>query len=363
MSKLLRATAEASPNIAIIKYWGKRDEKLILPMNESISVTLDEQLKTKSTVMFSEKFKEDEVYLGYGIKRLKHNEEIKRLKTREDLEKIIPQLEVIRELAKTDLKAKVVSISFAPVAGGLAGSAAGLCATALAATHALGLKLSKRELSIICRRGSGSACRSVYGGFVEWQKGAKKDGSDSFAVQLKDEKFWPEFRIVIGIIEEKEKKIKSRAGMKQTVLTSSLYKKRLKDLPRLIEETKRAIFKKDHQKLFEIAMRESDSLHSVMLDTWPPIIYLNDTSKKVIDSILDYNKISIKAGYTFDAGSNPIVFTLKRYENDIEKILRQCGIKKIIVSKVGLGPKVSKTGHLIDKYGQLLIQFFELRNS
>lgn len=354
MPKLLRAAAEASPNIAIIKYWGKRDEGLILPMNESISVTLDEQLKTKSTVMFSEKFKEDEVYLGYGIKRLKHNKEIKRLRTKEELEKIIPQLNIVRKIAGIDLRAKVVSVSFAPVAGGLAGSSAGLCATALAATLALGLKLTKKELSIICRRGSGSACRSVYGGFVEWLNGNRKDGSDSFAVQLKDENFWPDFRIVVGISEEKEKKIKSRAGMKQTVLTSSLYKKRTQDLPKLIKKTKEAILKKDHQKLFEIAMRESDNLHSVMLDTWPPIIYLNDTSKKVIDSILNYNKNGIKAGYTFDAGPNPVVFTLQKYARDIKKILRQCGIKKVIVSRVGLGPKILETGHLIGKRGKLL---------
>lgn len=348
MVKVLRATAEATPNIAIIKYWGKRNEKLILPIAGSVSVTLDEKLKTRTTVMFSEKFKEDEVYLGYGKK-------LKKLKTAEELEKIIPQLNVVRELTKTDLRAKIVSVSFVPVAAGLAGSSAGLCAAALAATSALSLKLNKKELSIISRRGSGSACRSIHGGFVEWQRGEKEDGSDSFAEQIKDEKFWPEFKIIIGLIEEKEKKIKSRAGMRQTVGTSLLYQKRIENLPKLIEETKAAILEKDHQKLFQIAMREANNLHAVMLDTWPPIIYLNDLSKKVIEAILDFNKKELKAGYTFDAGPNPIIFTLQKFAPQIKKILQNLKIKKIIVSKVGSDPKILKKGHLINKRGGVII--------
>ena len=339
-----RATAEASPNIAIIKYWGKRNEKLILPVTESLSVTLDEKLKTRTTVMFSEKFKEDEVYLGYGKK-------LKKLKTAEELEKIIPQLNVVRELAKTDLRAKVVSVSSVPVAAGLAGSSAGLSATALAASLALDLKLDKKELSILSRRGSGSACRSLFGGFVRWQKGEKEDGSDSFAYQIKDEKFWPEFRIIIGLIEEKEKKIKSRAGMRQTAATSLLYQKRIENLPKLIEETNGAILKKDHQKLFEIAMREANNLHAVMLDTWPPIIYLNDLSKKVIEAILDFNKEQVKAGYTFDAGPNPIIFTLQEFVPKIKKILQSLKIKKIIVSKIGPDPRFVQKEHLISEKG------------
>jgi len=348
--KILRGTAQANPNIAIVKYWGKRDEKLILPFNSSISVTLDEKLKTISTVAFSEKFKEDEVYIIY-------KGTLKKLETKEELEKILPQLEVIRKIAKTNLRAKVVSKSFLPIATGLASSSAALCATALAAASALKLKLNKKELSILSRLGSGSACRSMFGGFVLWEKGTNEDGSDSFAYQFKNENFWKDFRILICIIEEREKKIKSRKGMQQTVATSVLFRKRIEMLPYIIEKTKKAILEKDHRTLFEIAMKESNNLHAVLLDTWPPIIYLKDLSKNVIEEILKFNQDGIKAAYTFDAGPNPVIFTLKKYVPPLKLILKKLKIKNIIVSKVGGGAKVLKDCHLIDKEGRIILNF------
>ncbi len=341
--KIVRATAEATPNIAIIKYWGKRDEKLILPQESSISVTLN-QLKTRTTAAFSEKFKEDEIWINN-----------KKLTTPDELEKALPQLNVIREIAKIDMKAKIISYSIAPVAGGLAGSAAGLCALAAAATKALNMKIDSRQLSILCRRGSGSACRSVYGGFVEWLKGERQDGSDSYAVQIADENYWPEFRIVIGIAQSKEKKVKSRAGMKQTVATSILYPSRLNYLPKILEETKKAILGKNLENLCEIAMHESNNMHSVMLDTWPPIMYLNDVSKEVIYAIHEFNQNGIKAGYSFDAGPNPTIFTTEKYEKQIEKILKDCGIENTLISYVGSGPKIieHEKEQLIDENGEI----------
>ncbi|VVB59999.1 Diphosphomevalonate decarboxylase [uncultured archaeon] len=350
MPKILRATAEANPNIAIIKYWGKRDEKLILPMQGSNSVTLDEQLKTRTTVMFSDKFRQDEIWINN-----------KQLTTPEELEKVMPQLNIIREMAKIRLKAKVVSYSVTPVAGGLAGSAAGLAAVAYAATNALGMNLSISELSVLCRLGSGSACRSVYGGFAEWKRGEKADGSDSFAVQIADEKHWPDFRIVVGVAESGEKKVKSRAGMKHTVANSILYSKRLEYLPKVLKESKDAILKKDASRLFEIAMRDSNDMHATMHDTWPPIMYLNDASKEVIYAIHELNQNGIKAGYSFDAGPNPTIFTLDKHVAEVKKILENAGIKKMFVSNVGSGPKILKDEieHLIDENGNIRKHSFD----
>jgi len=328
----MKATAIATPNIALVKYWGKRDEKLILPMEGSIAVTMDEQLATKTTVMFSKEFKQDEIWIN-DIKMTKPD----------GLEKPIPQLNLIREMAEVNLRAKVVSSSTVPFAGGLAGSSAGLCALALAATTALGLKLDKKELSIVCRRGSGSACRSVYGGFVEWKRGEKPDGSDSHAVRIADENHWPELRNVIVLIEKKEKKIKSRAGMKQTVATSNLYKKRVQDLPKTLDTVRNAILQKDLPTLLEAIMRESNNMHATMLDTWPPILYLNDISKEVIYSIHEFNEGEIKAGYTFDAGPNPNIFTVERHVPEIKKILQEIGdVKEILVCKPGGKPRIVK---------------------
>ncbi len=341
--KILRASAEATPNIAIIKYWGKRDEKLILPKEASISVTLN-QLKTRTTVVFSKNFKEDEIWINN-----------KKLTTPEELEKALPQLNFIREVAKTDIKAKIVSYNIVPTAAGLASSGSGLCALAVAATKALNIDVDIKQLSIICRRGSGTACRSVYGGFVEWLKGEKQDGSDSFAVQIADERHWSEFRIVIGIVEAKEKKVKSRAGMKQTAATSILYPSRLNYLPKTLEETKRAILERKLEQLCEIAMRDSNNMHSVMLDTWPPIMYLNDISKKVIYAIYEFNQNGIKAGYSFDAGPNPTIFTTDKYAKQVDNILKDCGIKETLISKVGTGPKIieQENEHLVDENGKI----------
>ena len=328
----MKATAIATPNIALVKYWGKRDEKLILPMEGSIAVTMDEQLATKTTIMFSKELKEDEIWID-GRKMTKPDE----------LEKPIPQLDFIREMARVNLKTKVVSSCTVPFAGGLAGSSAGLCALALAATAALGLKLNNKELSIVCRRGSGSACRSVYGGFVEWKKGIKPNGSDSYAVQIADENHWPELRSLIVLTEIKEKKVKSRAGMKQTVATSSLYKKRIQDLPKVLNTVRNAILKKDLPTLLEAVMRESNNMHATMLDTWPPILYLNDISKEVIYAIHEFNEDGIKAGYSFDAGPNPIVFTIEKHVSEIKKMLQGIeGIKEMFVCKPGSGPRIVK---------------------
>lgn len=324
----MKATAITSSNIALIKYWGKRDEKLILPMESSISLTLDEQFATKCTVEFSEKFKEDELWING-----------KNYSKPEEMEKGKPQLDFLRKMSGINFKAKIVAETVVPVAGGLAGSASGLCSEGLAGAAALNLKVDKNLLSTICRIGSGSACRSVYGGFVEWKKGSEPDGSDSVAVQIADENYWPEFRCIVAIIEKREKKVKSRAGMKQTVATSILYPRRIDYLPSALEKVRKAIMKRDLPTLLEVAMRDSNNMHAVMLDTWPPIFYLNDISKQVIYSIHEFNESEIKAGYSFDAGPNPCVFTVEKHVNEIKNLLKEIdGIKDIIVCKPGKGP-------------------------
>ncbi len=346
------ATAEATANIALVKYWGKRDERLVLPKEGSVSVTMDEQLKTRTTVMFSEKFKEDELILNG--KKLEGN----------DVKERLQQLDVIRKRAGINMKAKIVSLNCFPTSAGFASSSAGLAALAIAAATALNLNLDSKELSILARLGSGSACRSVLGGFVEWKKGSKDDGSDSYAVQFASHLHWPEFRNVIAVTETEKKKISSRAGMKQTVETSILYNARLAYLPKLIEDVKKAILEKDLQNLLQMVMRESNNLHAVMLDTWPPIIYLNDTSKEIIYAIHEYNNNckEIRAGYTFDAGPNAHIFTVEKYVPEIVSVLSHIeGVKKIIVCKVGEGPKIlnDEKDHLIDENGNVKNYYYD----
>lgn len=321
------ATAQANANIALIKYWGKRDEKLILPTNSSLSFTMDEQLSTKTTVEFLKELETDEVYIN-------------KIKSKEKEEKRVKEfLDLIRKKAKNNIYARVVSQNTFPKAAGLASSASAFAALAGAAAKAIGLNLSLSEISVLARQGSGSAIRSVYGGAVRWEIGKKKDGTDSIAVQIAKKEHWPEIRNIIGMTSKKEKKISSRTGMAETIKTSSLYEARIKHVHKRLEIAEQAILKKDFHTLAEIIMKESSNLHAVMLDTFPPIMYLDDISKTVISCIFELNekKQENVAAYTFDAGSNPHIYTTEKYENEIRDLLKSIGINEIINCKVGDG--------------------------
>jgi len=347
------STFETTANIALVKYWGKRNEKLVLPQEGSVSVTMDETLKTRTTVLFSEKLKEDELWLNGKKVNLDNSEAKERLRI----------LDLIRKKAGIKEKAKIASLNCFPTETGFASSAAGLAALTLASVKASGLRLSLKEISILARLGSGSACRSIFGGFVEWKRGKKKDGSDSFAFQFAPPSHWPELRNLITIVSYEKKRISSRVGMRATVKTSILYPARLKYLPSLIKKVKKAILNRNFHLLAELVMRESNNLHAVMLDTWPPLFYLNDISKEIIFTILDLNQKEGKniAFYTFDAGANAHVFTLKKYEKKVKKALFKIrGIKKILVAKVGQGPVEIKNEKefLIDPQTERVKKYF-----
>ncbi len=338
-----RATVEATPNIAFVKYWGKRDEKLFLPMNASVSATMDYTLTTRTSVVFGN-LKQDQAWLDG-----KRADET-------TLKTIQHVLDLVRAKAGTKQKAHVASINEFPTAAGFASSASGMAALTSAACAALGLDLSAEEQSVIARQGSGSATRSLMGGFVEWTHGSKADGSDSCANQWFDENHWPELRNVIAITQPEKKKVSSRSGMKQTVQTSPLYAQRLKTVPQTMEKVRSAIAQRDGPKLYEAIMRESANMHAVMLDTWPPITYLNDISKRIMHEIIAYNQTQSEwsAGYTFDAGPNAHVFCQKKDAPAVQKLLSGIdGVQKVITAGIGSGPRKSAK-HLLGEDGEPL---------
>ncbi len=333
-------TIEATPNIAVVKYWGKRDEKLILPTAGSQSFTLD-SLKTRTSVWFSPTLSQDELTLNGQKVDLTNSEAAERMQL----------LDVIRQRAGTPTKARIVSINGFPTAAGFASSASGLAALAIAAAKAANLNLDSKELSILARLGSGSACRSVLGGFVEWKRGEKADGSDSYAEQIAPHTHWPEMRVVSAVVNAGKKKISSRVGMKQTVATSVLYPARLQYLPKLLLDMRAAVLAKNFEKFAELTMRESSNMHATMLDTWPPITYLNDYSRDIVYAIHEFNAGEIRAAYTFDAGPNAHIYTLEKHVDDVKRLLSSLeGIQKIVVSKIGAGPRelTAARDHLID---------------
>lgn len=329
----MKATAIANSNIAIIKYWGRRDDKLMLPMNSSLAFTMDDQLSTKTTVEFLEGLPSDELYLD-GTQA-----------SEKELARVSNFLDVVRAKAKIKTKAKVVSQNTFPKSAGLASSASAFAALAASASKAAGLKLNGKELSMLARFGSGSASRSIFGGCVEWHAGKKKDGTDCYAEQISPPENWKDLRNIIALSSMEEKHVGSAAGMKITTKTSSLYPARINAVNKRIAAIRKAIKNRDFEKMAPIIMQESNSLHATMLDSWPPLVYLNETSFRVMREVLMLNNSYGKyvAAYTFDAGPNAHIYTTKKYANEIKKILADIpSVMKIIECKVGEGVRYSE---------------------
>lgn len=323
----MKATALANSNIAVIKYWGKRDERLNLPANNSISFTMDDQLQTMTTVEFDSSMKED-------VLELNHHPA-----TSKETGRVTSFLDVVRRMAKIRTKARVVSKNSFPKSAGLASSASGFAALAGAASWAAGLHLSLRELSILARYGSGSASRSIFGGAVEWLAGKKKNGSDSYSVQISPPEEWVHLHNVIALVSESEKKVSSVEGMRR-LKTSSLFKARLRTMDSRLKTARSAIKHGNFEDVVIPIMQDSDNMHAVMLDCWPPVCYLTDTSFEIMEKVLELNESHGKpvAAYTFDAGPNAHVYTTEKYAHEVERMLKYTdGVLRTLNCKIGKG--------------------------
>ncbi|MFY9716425.1 MAG: diphosphomevalonate decarboxylase [Thermoplasmata archaeon] len=297
------ATYEAPPNIALVKYWGVRDPALGLPFNSSLSVTLD-RLRSRTSVRFEEALSDDEVVLNGSDAGTK------------ETRAVIDLLDRVRARAGLAWHARVRSENNFPTASGLASSASGFAALAGAASAAAGLVLSDRALSQLARFGSGSASRSIFGGFVEWQAGRRADGRDCFARELFPPGHWPELVDVVAMIEDAPRKeVRSSVAMQTSVRTSPEYSRRLAEIPARIVRMRRAIRDRDSSALFPLVMEECDSFRTVCETTRPSLDYLTGASRAVLAEIRELNRAAGRpvAAYTHDAGAHVHVFTLRRH--------------------------------------------------
>lgn len=313
----MKASALANANIALVKYWGKRDEKLILPQNSSISITLD-GFYTHTTVDFNKRYQQDLLVLD-GQEFRKGSDVYDEYTGR--------FLDAARGTAGSVLKAKVVSKNNFPTAAGLASSASGFAALAAAVNEALGLGLKGRKLSMLARRGSGSAARSVLGGFVEWKRGSRKNGSDSYAEQIAPPGHWPDFRIIALITSKKKKKMSSRKGMAQSVATSPIYNCWLDSAKGDLAKMRKGIKSKDFSLVGEIAEKNCLKMHAVMMTTTPSLIYWNPATLKIMNNIVKWREEGLECYFTIDAGPQVKIICLQERVADI---IRKCRkIKKI----------------------------------
>lgn len=321
----MKATAKAHTNIALIKYWGKRDESLILPTNNSLSLTLD-GFYTKTTVHFQENLTEDVFFLD------------ERQVSGEPFTRVTQFLDIVRNIANREgLFAEVHSVNEVPTAAGFASSASGFAALSAAASKALGLTLTETELSRLTRQGSGSACRSIYGGFAEWKKGSKADGSDSYAVPIAPQNHW-DVRVAAVVLSATMKKVSSREGMKRTVDTSPFFPSWVDSIPSDLENIKAGIMARDFEQVGQIAEANCLKMHATTFGANPPFMYWQDSTVTVMQTIQQMRAEGIPVYFTIDAGPNVKVLYLPEHEAQVEKKLREIpGVSEVILSRVGEG--------------------------
>lgn len=296
--------ARAYTNIALIKYWGKKDEELILPMNNSLSLTLD-AFYTETTVSFDPALQADTFLLDSQLQNTAATAKISRF------------LDLLRELAGTKLRAAVTSENFVPTAAGLASSASGLAALAAAGNAALQLGLDDSQLSRLARRGSGSACRSIFGGFVEWEQGI--DDITSLAHPLAANGFENDLAMLFVLINDKQKDVSSRDGMRRTVATSAFYPGWLASLPEDLAAIKQAIATQDFTALGRITEANGLKMHATTLAAVPPFTYWSPQSLMAMDLVRQLRATGTECYFTMDAGPNVKVLCRRQDEAAVQQ--------------------------------------------
>jgi diphosphomevalonate decarboxylase len=322
------ATAQGHPNIAFIKYWGNRDNTLRLPSNGSISMNLD-GLYTRTTVSFQPSLPYDELIInghevmGAGLDRISYI------------------LDIIRGMADIHERAEVMSENNFPSGAGIASSASAFAALAMAGSKAAGLSLSEPELSRLARRGSGSASRSIPGGFVEWQVGTSEE--DSFAFSIAEPSHW-DLVDCIAIVSTLHKKTGSTEGH-SIAGTSPLQPARVADAPRRLEICRNAILERDFNAFASIVELDSDMMHAVMMTSTPALHYWKPASLEVMNCVRQWRVEGIPVCYTVDAGPNVHVICPETEAHIIDKRLREIkGVENVLVARVGGPAKIVENG-------------------
>lgn len=326
----MKATAIAHPNIALVKYWGKRDEELILPHAGSLSMTL-EGLSATTTVELHDGPEDTAQIDGRPL-------------AGPELARVVKLLDAVRTRAGLRLRARMASQTDFPNAAGLASSAAGGAALAAAASWAAGLELPPTDLSILARGNSGSACRSIQGGFCEWLPGIAADGTDSYAVQVAPESHWPQMRMVVVICEQHKKKVSSREAMRRTVETSPYFEAWARCVRTDLKEAKAALLARDFATLGEATERSCWCMHAAAMAASPSIFYLRPATLAVLDRVEAMRASGLPVYLTIDAGPNPVLLCL---EGDAAAIVARVedvpGVLGTTVASPGRG--VARTEH------------------
>jgi diphosphomevalonate decarboxylase len=315
MSILVKARAHA--NVALVKYFGKRDISLNLPAAPSVSITLA-PLNTETTLEFIDSAT-DEVLLA-GVRA-----------DEKFASRISRYLNIFREMSGNQSKVGISTSNNFPTAAGLASSASGFAALAVGASRLFNLEMTAAELSALARRGSGSAARSVCGGYVMWQRGQKNDGTDSVATSIAPPDYF-DLRVLVGVTTTGPKEIGSTVAMERTRTASPYYKPWIASTHVAAKDAVDAIRTKDFEKLGDVTEHSALSMHAAMMATQPPIVFLKGTTLDVFHLARTLRGEGTGAYFTCDAGPQPKLLCQAKDAQIVAQRLRDFpGIKDVIV--------------------------------
>lgn len=317
----LTASALAHPNIAFIKYWGNRDAALRLPASGSLSMNLD-GLETRTQVVFDPALSADSLTInGRGVGG-------------QGLARVSAFLDIVRKMGACSSHAMVTSTNNFPTGAGIASSAAAFAALAMASTAALGLSLTQPELSRLARRGSGSASRSIPGGFVEWQAGTSDE--DSFAYAIAPAEHW-DLVDLVAVVSSRHKEVISSQGH-DWAGSSPFQSARLAGAEQRLTQCRSALLECNFPALAEVVELDSNMMHAVMMTSTPALFYWEPTSLDVMNAVRSWRRLGEPVCYTVDAGPNVHVLTLGSDRKRIEESLYQIpGVRQVISAAAG-GP-------------------------
>ncbi|MFH1811209.1 MAG: diphosphomevalonate decarboxylase [Pseudomonadota bacterium] len=330
---LSSVTAIAHPNLALVKYWGKRDAALNIPTNNSISINLG-GLTTTTTVLFDSALVEDSVTLNGATARGTSHE------------RVVQHLDRVRSLAGVGVRARVDSRNDFPASAGFASSASGFAALSLAATRAAGLDLDATALSRLARLGSGSACRSLHGGFVEWIAG--DDDGSSQAEQLAPPEHW-DLRVLSVVLSRDEKELSS-AGGHEAAPRSPLFEARLQSLDTTLAQVRRAVRVRDLPALLMATEREAVNMHAIAMTStvvdkpwWSGAFYWQPRTLQLIQAVQQWRGQGVQVGFTIDAGANVHLLCAAGDEDAVAQRLLELphgASTEILVSAPGEGARI-----------------------
>jgi len=320
----MKATAIAPSNIAFIKYWGRKDEVLRLPENGSLSMNLS-GLHTTTTVEFSPEYKNDSIEIN-GTQESKEGS------------RAIKHLDRVRAIAKISLCAKVVSKNNFPIGTGLSSSASGFAALTVAAASAAGLKLSEKDLSILARQGSGSACRSIPDGFVEWMDGDTSD--TTYSKSLYPSNYW-DLVDVVAVVSEGRKDVATSDGQK-LIESSPFFQVRKSHIQERLELAKKLLFEKNFQQFGELIEAEALELHAIMLTSRPSLIYWTPGTLLIMKLTKKWRKEGIPVYFTINTGQDIHLICEKDTVGSVKDKLSEIPeVKNIIVNFPAAGTKLN----------------------